>query len=49
MAYNWKISLNPALNNQSQEDIFSRKLNKSSHSKIFLNNAPVVCAIWQKH
>ena len=29
--------------------IFSRKLNKSSHPKIFLNNAPVFCANWQKH
>ena len=25
------------------------KLNKSSHPKIFFNNAPVFCANWQKY
>ena len=29
--------------------IFSRKLNKSNHTKIYFNNAPVFCANWQKH
>ena len=29
--------------------VFSRKLNKSSHPKIFLNNVPLVCASCQKH
>ena len=38
------MSFNPDLNKQAQEVIFSRKLNKSSHPKIFFNNAPVVCA-----
>ena len=41
--------INPDLNKQAQEVVFSRKLNKSSHPKIFLNNAPVVCDSWQKH
>ena len=43
------MSFNPDLNKQAQEVIFSRKLNKSSHPKIFFNNAPVVCANWPKH
>ena len=43
------MSFNPDLNKQAQEVIFSRKLNKSSHPKIYFNNAPVVCVNWQKH
>ena len=39
----------PDLNKQVQEVIFSRKLNESSHAKIFFNNAPAFCANWQKH
>ena len=48
-AYKWKMSFNPYLRKQAQEVVFSRKVNKSSHPKIFFNNAPVVCASWQKH
>ena len=48
-AYKWKMSFNPDLNRQAQEVVFSRKLNKSSHPKMFFNNSPVVCASWQKH
>ena len=48
-AYKWKISFNPDLDKQAQEVVFSRKLTKSSHPKKFFNNAPVVCASWQKH
>ena len=33
--FKWKTSFNSDLNKQAQEVIFSRKLNKSSHSKIF--------------
>ena len=29
--------------------IFSRKLNKSNHPKIYFNNAPAFCANWKKH
>ena len=47
--YKWKMPFNSDLNKQAQEVIFSRKLNKSSHPKIFFNNAPVFCANWQKH
>ena len=47
LACEWKMSCNPDLNKQAQEVIFSRKLNKSSHPKIFFNNAPVFCANWQ--
>ena len=43
------MSFNSDMNKQAQEGIFSRKLNKSSHTKIFFNNAPVVCENWQKH
>ena len=47
-AYKWKMLFNTDLNKQAQEVIFSRKLNKSSHLKIFFNNAPVFYANWQK-
>ena len=39
--YKWKISFNPDLNKQVQEVIFSRKLHKSTHSKIYFSNARV--------
>ena len=48
-AYTWKMSFNPDLNKQAQEVIFSRKLTKFYHPKIFFNNAPVFCANWQQH
>ena len=48
-AYKWEMSFNPDLNKKAQQVVFSRKLNKSSHLKIFFNNAPVVCASWQKY
>ena len=48
-AYTWKMFFNPDLNKQGQEVIFSWKLNKSSHPKIFFNNAPVSCANCPKH
>ena len=44
-AYEWKMSFNPDLDKQAQEMIFSRKLNKSSHPKVFFNNV-VFCANW---
>ena len=47
-AYKWKMLFNSDLNKQAQV-IFSRKLNKSFHPKIYFNNAPVFCANWQKH
>ena len=40
-AYKEKMLFNPDLNKQGQEVIFSRKLNKSFHPKIFFNDAPV--------
>ena len=43
------MSFTPDLNKQAQEVIFSRKLNKPSHSKIVFNSAPVVCGDWQEH
>ena len=47
--YKWKMSFTPDLNKQAQEVIFSRKLNKPSHSKIVFNSALVVCGDWQEH
>ena len=37
----WKMSFNLDLNKQGQEVIFSRISNKSYHTKIFYNNAPI--------
>ena len=48
-AYKWKMSFNSHLNKRAQEVILSRKLNKSSHPKIFCNNAPIFCANLEKH
>ena len=42
--YKWKMSFSTDLNKQAQEVVFSKKLTKSSHPKIFFNNAPVACA-----
>ena len=36
--YKSKMSFNTDLNKQAQETIFSKKLNKSSHPKIFFND-----------
>ena len=47
--YKQKMSFNPDLNKQAQEVIFSKKLNKSTHPKIYFNNALVFCANRQKH
>ena len=44
-----EMSFNPDLNKQAQEEILSSIINKSSHPKIYFNNAPVVCASWQKY
>ena len=41
------MSFNPDLNKQVQEVIFSKKLNKSSHSKIFLIIHQFFGANWQ--
>ena len=47
--YKWKMSLDPDLNKQAQELIFSRKLNIPSHPKIVFSSESAVCADWQKH
>ena len=43
------MSLNADLNEESQEVIFFRKLNRTSHPKIVFSSLPVVCADWQNH
>ena len=47
--YKWKMSFNPDMKKQAQQVIFSRKLNKLPHPKIFFHNAAFFCASWQKH
>ena len=41
-AYQWKMLFNPDLNKQAQKVIFLRKMTKSFHSQICLNNA-IIC------
>ena len=41
--------INPDLNKHTQEVIFSRKLTKSSHPQVFLNDKPVSRVSFQKH
>ena len=48
-AHQWKMSFNPNLNKQAPEVIFSRKMTKSCHPQVFLNNIPVSHVRFQKH
>ena len=48
-SYQWKISFNLDQNKQAQEVIFSRKITKSSHSRISFNSMPISCFNFQKH
>ena len=45
LACKWKMLFNPDLNKQVRKLIFSRKLNQSSHPKIFFNDAPAFVLI----
>ena len=40
-AFQWKINFNPDPCKKAQESLFSRKLHKVSHLKLFFNNANV--------
>ena len=41
--------LNPDLNKNDQEVIFSKKMRKCYYPRIGLNNVPVFCVHFQKH
>ena len=43
------MSFNPDQNKKAQENIFSRKMTKSSHPQISFNNIPISCVNFQKH
>ena len=40
-AFQWKMSLNPDINKQAQEVIFSRKLQKSNHPSLIFDGTSV--------
>ena len=48
-AFQWKMSFNPDPNKQSQEVIFSRKIQKSSQPSLIFNNNTVAQLLTQKH
>ena len=43
------MEFNPDISKQAQEEIFSRKTTKLTHSNVFFNGAPVTCSSSQKH
>ena len=47
-ANQWKMTFNPDPNKQAQEDIFSRKISKTSHSPLTFNNNSVKQVQFQK-
>ena len=40
-AYQWKMSFNPDITKQAQENIFSRKKIVTSHPSLYFNNAQI--------
>ena len=48
-AFKWKMLFNPDVTKQAQEEIFSRKGNKTDHPVVYFNEAPVAKASFQKH
>ena len=48
-AYQWKMQLNPDINKQAVQVIFSQKKTKPIHPPLFFNDAPVVIKDEQKH
>ena len=48
-AYQWKMSFNPGRTKQTQEIIFSRKKNATTHPPLFFNNSEVKLSSDQKH
>ena len=48
-AFQWKMGLNPDINKEAQEVIFSRKLQKSNHPSVTFNGTSVTQSEIQKH
>ena len=48
-AFKWKMNLNPDINKQAQEVIFSRKLQKSNHPSLTFSGTSVTQSEIQKH
>ena len=48
-AFQWKMRLNPDLNKQAQEVIFSRKINKIDHPLLYFNQNLVKSSSIHKH
>ena len=48
-AFQWKMSFNPDPNNQAEEVLFSRKIQKSSQPSLIFNNNIVTQSLTQKH
>ena len=48
-AFQWKMNFKPDPSKQAQEVLFSRKLQKVSHPKLFFNNSDVSQTNSQKH
>ena len=47
--FQWKMSFSPDINKQGQKDIFSRRLQKSSHPSLKGNGTSVTQSEIQKH
>ena len=47
-AFQWKMNFNPDLNNQAQEVVFSRKINKMNHPLLLFNQNLVKSSSSQK-
>lgn len=47
--YQWRVSFNPHILNQSQDIIFTKKSKKLAHSSVLLNNVPVQNSTTQKN
>lgn len=48
-AYQWKMLFNPDPNKQAQEVLFTRKIKKSDHPTLYLNNSAIAQYPIQKH
>ena len=48
-AFQWKMSFNPDPSKQAQEVIFPRKIQKTCHPSIYVNNKSVTQVPSQKH
>ena len=48
-AFQWKVNFNPGSNKQAQEVIFSRGIQKFSHSPIIFNNNKMTQSVTENH